>query len=68
MRTPSAINQPQMTLQPHHQTIQDLELISSAALLQAHAAAQSQVQNNAAQSVAGSGSVVYENSYNSFQR
>ncbi|VDM27576.1 unnamed protein product, partial [Hydatigera taeniaeformis] len=66
VRTPS-LNQPQMTL-PHHQPLQDLELISSAALLQAHVAAQAQAQNNAAQSAGGSGSVVYENSYNSFQR
>ncbi|VDL42380.1 unnamed protein product [Hymenolepis diminuta] len=56
-----------MTL-PHHQPLQDLELISSAALLQAHVVAQAQAQNNAAQSAGGSGSVVYENSYNSFQR
>ncbi|VDK25046.1 unnamed protein product [Taenia asiatica] len=63
----ASLNQPQMTL-PHHQPLQDLELISSAALLQAHVAAQAQAQNNAAQSAGGSGSVVYENSYNSFQR
>lgn len=63
----ASLNQPQMTL-PHHQPLQDLELISSAALLQAHVAAQAQAQNNATQSAGGSGSVVYENSYNSFQR
>lgn len=66
VRNPS-LNQGQMTL-PHHQPLQDLELISSAALLQAHVVAQAQAQNNAAQSAGGSGSVVYENSYNSFQR
>uniref|UniRef100_A0A5K3EJB5 EGF-like domain-containing protein n=1 Tax=Mesocestoides corti TaxID=53468 RepID=A0A5K3EJB5_MESCO len=56
-----------MTL-PHHQPLQELGLISSAALIQAHAAAQAQAQANATQSAGGSGSVVYENSYNSFQR
>ncbi|VDD79858.1 unnamed protein product [Mesocestoides corti] len=63
----SSLNHPQMTL-PHHQPLQELGLISSAALIQAHAAAQAQAQANATQSAGGSGSVVYENSYNSFQR
>ncbi|VDO05132.1 unnamed protein product [Rodentolepis nana] len=65
MRNPP-LNQGQMTL-PHHQPIPNLELISTTALLQAHVAAQAQAQNNAAPSAGGSGSVVYENSYNSFQ-
>ncbi len=61
-----SLNQSQMTLpHPAHQPLAELGLISSAALLQAQAAA---AAAQATQSAGGSGSVVYENSYNSFQR
>lgn len=67
-----SLNQSQMTLpHPSHQTIVDFGTIhpaTAAALLQAQAAAAAAASAQATQSAGGSGSVVYENSYNSFQR